>query len=561
MFGGIISPMRCWNAVFFALLLLTLCSAGCLTGTESDDEMQDILIESIDLIERELTAITEITDGNADLLSEKGLDSPDALALMAGRLRMIPYAHSSLVIGADGVVISAVPEAYAGIIGMDLSYQPAVQRANSEQAPIVSDLFWLVEGFYGISQSSPIIGTDGEYLGYTDITYEPQILIRRVVSPLLKERPYDLWVTDTDGTIFYDTTAEEIGRNLFMDPAYQGDELQENFRRIVSSESGNTEYTFWDRHWDQQVEKEAIWGTAEVHGTEWRVVITRIMGEGPFHSSEDLRPVPTVDEIDVMKAYVDEAAQFARIHGREEAVGAFNDPEGPFVEGEMYIFAYMMDGTTLALPFQQGLIGENRMAVSDRFGVRYIHDLIGMAARGGGSIYYIYPNSGNEFRDELKISYATAVDETWLVGSGVYLPGGAVAFDQAEIDDLTSRVHDARDFAINYGKEEALSAFNDLEREFAAGEAYIFAYAMDGTTLALPFQPEVIGSDRRNFRDRFGVPVLLWEMDAARSGGGFVYVTYQSPVTGNEGLKLCYVTPVDDEWFVGSGIYTFFQGD
>ncbi|MBR1369828.1 hypothetical protein RJ53_10205 [Methanocalculus chunghsingensis] len=547
--------MRCWNAVFFALLLLTLCSAGCLAGTESDDEMEEILIESIDLIERELIAITEITEDNADLLSDKGLDSPDALSVMADRLRTIPYAHSSLVIGADGVVISAVPEAYAGIIGMDLSHQPAVQRANSERVPIVSDLFWLVEGFYGISQSSPITGAGGEYLGYTDITYEPQILIRRGITPLLGEKAYDLWVTDTDGTILYDTTAEEIGRNLFTDPAYQSGNLQEVFLEIVSSESGRTEYTFWNRHWDQQVRKEAIWGTAGVYGAEWRVVVTRSTGEEPLRSSGDLRLIPEADDIDAMKGFVDEAAEYARKHGREESVAAFNDPDGPFVDGELYIFAYAMDGTTLALPFQQGLIGENRMAVTDRHGVRYIHDIIGMAERGGGSLYYIYPNPEKEFRDELKISYVTPVDETWLLGSGVYLPERAGAFDQDEIDALTSRVHEARDVAINSGKEEALAAFNDPKSDYAAGEAYIFAYGMDGTTLALPFQPEMIGSDRGSFRDRLDVPVLLWEIDVARSGGGFVYVTYESPVTGEEGLKLCYVTPVDDAWFVGSGIY------
>ncbi|MCP1716167.1 hypothetical protein J2T58_002042 [Methanocalculus alkaliphilus] len=547
--------MRWWNAVIVALLLITLPSAGCVGEEKLNDEMEELVAGSISLIERELIAITEITDQNADLLSEKGLDSPDALTIMGDRLRTIPYAHSSLVIGADGVVISAVPEEYAGIVGMDLSFQPAVRRANSEQVPIVSDLFWLVEGFYGISQSSPIFDADGEYLGYTDITYEPEILIRRVITPLLWERPYDLWVTDTNGTILYDTTAEEIGRNLFIDPAYQTGNLQEVFMEIVSSASGSTEYTFWDRHWGQEVRKEAVWGTAGVYGAEWRVVTTRSIGQERPDATLDLRPVPGADEIDAMRAFVDDAAAYARLHGREEAAAAFNDPEGPFVDGELYIFAYAMDGTTVALPFQQGLIGENRMAVTDRHGVRFIMDLIGMAERGGGSLYYIYPNPQNEFRDELKISYVTPVDETWFVGSGIYLPGRAAAFSQDEIDALTSRVHDARDGAMKLGREEALAAFNDQEREFAAGEAYIFAYGMDGTTLALPFQPEVIGSDRSSFRDRFGVPVLLWEIDVAARGGGFVYVTYHSPVTGEEGLKLCYVTPVDDAWFVGSGIY------
>jgi len=34
-----------------------------------------------------------------------------------------------------------------------------------------------------------------------------------------------------------------------------------------------------------------------------------------------------------------------------------------------------------------------------------------------------------------------------------------------------------------------------------------------------------------------------------------VYVVYYNPDTGNEELKFCYVAPVFDEYFVGSGVY------
>ncbi len=47
----------------------------------------------------------------------------------------------------------------------------------------------------------------------------------------------------------------------------------------------------------------------------------------------------------------------------------------------------------------------------------------------------------------------------------------------------------------------------------------------------------------------------MLESAAAEAGGGFVYVTYYNPDTGLDGLKLCYVAPVDKEWFVGSGVY------
>lgn len=275
--------MRSLHACLLALLILAIFIGGCLERDDDEaifhEEMHFILHESITLINDELTGISQVTDENAVVLSSLGLDNPDALDPLKNSLQRYPYAHSSLVIDAEGVVIAAVPEKYADTVGLDLSYQPAVERANTEQQQIVSDVFWLVEGFYGISQSSPIFSRDGEYIGYTDITYQPEVMIERLITPLFADTPYDVWVVETNGRVIYDTTPEEIGRNLFSDPIYQLPGLQEVFLRIVSETGGKTEYTFWDRNWEHQVKKSAIWGTAGVYGAEWRVVITRVIRE------------------------------------------------------------------------------------------------------------------------------------------------------------------------------------------------------------------------------------------------------------------------------------------
>jgi signal transduction histidine kinase len=256
-----------------------------------------------------------------------------------------------------------------------------------------------------------------------------------------------------------------------------------------------------------------------------------------------------------MKRFVDEAAVYAREHGRTEALSAFNNPEGEFVRGELYIFAYAMNGTVLALPFQQGLIGTDRRGVQDPNGVAYIDAICRAAAEGGGSIYYVYPNPANGYAEELKLGYVVPVDDEWFVGSGVYIPGVGTGFTASEKDALVQRVKAARDYAQEQGKEAASATFNDLSGSFADGGAYIFAYGTDGETLALPYQPELVGTNRLGFADRYGVKILDWEIGVAKARGGFVYVTYYNPDTGGDGLKLCYVAAVDDGWFVGSGIY------
>jgi hypothetical protein len=549
--------MRLLFPFLIALLILSASISGCVDekADSTDEEMNRILKDSIWQINDELNRLTEATEENAALLSRLGPDSPEAIDSLRGWLRTFSYAESSIVIGSDGVVIAAVPEHYHQIVGMDLSYQPAVQRANTIQGNIVSDLFWLVEGFFGISQSSPIFSSDGEYLGYTDITYRPEMMIGHEITPILAKTSYDIWVTDTNGIVLYDTTAEEIGRNLFSDPAYQSPGLQEAFSVIVSEKSGKTEYTFWDRNWGSQVTKTALWGTAGIHGAEWRVVITR-------SDSDDKKTMPGTDssavseeDINSMRAFVAEAVAYAREHGKEAAVTAFNDPKGQFIREGLYIFAYEMDGTNLALPYQPGLIGENRRGITDANGVLFIDGLIWTAETGGGNLYYVYPNPERGYAEELKLSYVLPVDETWFVGSGIYLSGITTEFSPEAKDSLIHRVRYAHDYALAYGKEKAVAAFNDQQGQFAQGEAYIFAYDFNGTTLALPYQPEVLGSDRTGFTDTYGVFGVAWEIAVAEGGGGFVYITYVSPATGVESLKLCYVIPTGTDWLVGSGIY------
>jgi hypothetical protein len=254
--------------------------------------------------------------------------------------------------------------------------------------------------------------------------------------------------------------------------------------------------------------------------------------------------------------FVQEAAAYAKEHGKEAALREFNNPKGKFIRGELYIFAYEMNGTTLALPYQQGLLGTDRSGISDSNGVEFIRGLTDIARYGGGSLYYIYQNPEDNEREEFKISSVMPVDSEWFVGSGIYLPEVPAGFNTTERDTLVGRVKQAQRYSQVHGAKKAISDFNDRNGTFADGSRYIFAYAYNGTTLALPFQPELIGTNRMNFSDLYGVKITAWEISVAKRGGGFVYVNYLNPDTGAPGLKLCYVAPVDGEWLVGSGIYT-----
>ncbi len=267
--------------------------------------------------------------------------------------------------------------------------------------------------------------------------------------------------------------------------------------------------------------------------------------------------VPTIDaRYANLTRLVDRAETFAKMNGKDAALLEFNNVNGTFIEGDLYLFAYGMDGTTLAWPYRPDLLGTNRAGAADSNGVNNVRRMIEVAGDGGGWVYYVTKNPADNNRDELKLSYVRPVDSTWFVGSGIYLSEVPALFTPAERDQLVERVKQAGQYAQANGAAKAVRDFNDRNGTFANGSRYIFAYAYNGTTLAMPFQPESIGTNRMNFTDTHGVKITAWEIAAAKSGGGFVYVDYYNPDTGKPGMKLCYVAPVDDTWLVGSGIYT-----
>ncbi|NLO77324.1 MAG: histidine kinase, partial [Methanomicrobiales archaeon] len=86
---------------------------------------------------------------------------------------------------------------------------------------------------------------------------------------------------------------------------------------------------------------------------------------------------------------------------------------------------------------------------------------------------------------------------------------------------------------------------------------YIYAYDFNGTTLAHPFDSDMIGVNRLNEPDAEGGFFITDLRDMALTGNGYVRYYYINPVHDRAvEEKLGYVKKVDDDWWLGSGIYT-----
>ncbi|MDD4137041.1 MAG: cache domain-containing protein, partial [Methanoregula sp.] len=122
--------------------------------------------------------------------------------------------------------------------------------------------------------------------------------------------------------------------------------------------------------------------------------------------------------------------------------------------------------------------------------------------------------------------------------------------------DLIPVVGNAAAYARENGRERALAAFNDPDGIFVQDGLYIFAEGYDGTALAEPFEPDIVGTNILAMKDSYGIPILPRLIETAKTGKGFVSYAYMNP-SNNFSIdhKLSYVEDVDGTYYVGAGFY------
>ncbi len=121
--------------------------------------------------------------------------------------------------------------------------------------------------------------------------------------------------------------------------------------------------------------------------------------------------------------------------------------------------------------------------------------------------------------------------------------------------ELISFVESAVAHVKEVGKERAIKDFMDINGSWVRGDVYIFAHAFNGTTLVLPYQPSAVGTNRLDVQDPQGRYVNREMNCIAQHGNGFYHYVYRNPVSNKIENKVSYVTKVDDNWWLGAGIY------
>ena len=173
----------------------------------------------------------------------------------------------------------------------------------------------------------------------------------------------------------------------------------------------------WDRVWP-------------VIGTTLLAVLAAVLVAGCGSGGQAASPTPSASSAGAgealtradLTAFVDKAVAYAAANGTEAALAAFNAPSGEFNHGELYVFAYDYNGKNLAHGYDQSLVGKDLIGLTDPEGTPIIKEFVRIAKGGSGWLNYVWANPANGDRVEPKLGYIRKVDDTWLLGAGIYGP-------------------------------------------------------------------------------------------------------------------------------------------
>jgi cytochrome c len=121
------------------------------------------------------------------------------------------------------------------------------------------------------------------------------------------------------------------------------------------------------------------------------------------------------------KKLVEKAVAYVKANGEEKALKEFNNPNGEFVKGDLYVFALDPKGVLLANVNLPKLVGTNVYNAPDSKGKLHRKEMVDLASsQGSGWVEYNQLNPKTK-KDEAKISYVQKVGNL-IVGCGAYLP-------------------------------------------------------------------------------------------------------------------------------------------
>ncbi len=125
------------------------------------------------------------------------------------------------------------------------------------------------------------------------------------------------------------------------------------------------------------------------------------------------------DSREDVKNRVKKAIAFFEAGGKEATLAELTNPQGQFVQRQLYVFALSSDGIMLAHPIHKEFVGKNFLELKDGDGKIFIQEVVnGARSKGSGFVDYKWqhPISKQELS---KTIYFEKVDDI-IICSGFY---------------------------------------------------------------------------------------------------------------------------------------------
>jgi polar amino acid transport system substrate-binding protein len=261
-----------------ALILTFVFTSGCISApiVPEDPDSEDTLTAFAIGVNASLKEIDRDLMTAADRLSRSGITGREANETLDWLASRSPNGSSVITITTEGRIAAAMPERYGGAIGIDIGSQEHVRQSLLERGPLVSPVFSTVEGFDAVAIQRPVVDSTGVLIGLVSLAFDPALLLAEDADRALSGTNSTAWAAETNGRVIFDRTrGDVVGRNLLVDPAPANESgLAMLAKRITAEPVGQGSYSFVSSD-GAVTPKNVLWGTAGIHGREWRLVMVR----------------------------------------------------------------------------------------------------------------------------------------------------------------------------------------------------------------------------------------------------------------------------------------------
>jgi cytochrome c len=250
------------------------------------------------------------------------------------------------------------------------------------------------------------------------------------------------------------------------------------------------------------------------------------------------------------RALFDQAVKFLDANGPEKSWPNFNNPRGPFVKKDLYIYVIDRQGTYIANGASaETLVGLKVLDSVDATGKPLFREMIAVT----------------EKQDEAHINYMWLNRKTnhvepkfaWLHRSGDFILGVGYYAPRSNASDAKKMLDQAAIVIKKQGLPAALARFNDTQGPFIRDDLYVFAINIDsGNYEAHGMNPKWVGKNASELIDVEGHEMVKEMIKLVKAKGqGTVDYVWRNPVTNAVEKKRSFVRR-DGKTMFGVGYYT-----